>query len=283
MQGNTRRTILLVTLCCCLAATLSSCGKREPSQVNLELLATNVHVSIAQHALVLPFIAQTDYFRRGQSFSLNRKRDNDHAQNALKQFLHDATDPQNPLALDGLSIVIETYGWRNDDLRNRRICPLLTRQWAQSVCDNPWAAIRQALPHNRFRLVNLNHLKPDDPRSPVNCRDNGKPPRPLPAKLEEAAMVCEAMVYGGDDDEFHSAVVRIDGDLGALWTVWRGGQNGETAEAMTAREGKAIVAFVRHALRKTEDFATLHAVMCDLRRPGSEEHPRDPDCGASPP
>lgn len=92
-------------------------------------------------------------------------------------------------------------------------------------------------------------------------------------------MVCTAMVFGGRDDQYHSAVVKIDGDLGALWTVWRYGQNEETAEAMTEREGKAIVAFVRYALGARENFAQLHADVCRLRRPGSSDHPHGADCG----
>ena len=91
-------------------------------------------------------------------------------------------------------------------------------------------------------------------------------------------MVCEALVYGGDKDEFHYAVVRIDGELAALWIVWRNGQNGETAEGMTQREGQAILAFVHYALGKQESFPALHGIMCSLRRPGSRDDPSGADC-----
>jgi hypothetical protein len=127
--------------------------------------------------------------------------------------------------------------------------------------------------------VDLSRLQVGDPRGPANCHDNGKPRRPLPQRPKEAVMVCEAPVYGGHDDKFHYAVIRIDGDLGALWTVWRHGQNGEAVEAMTEREGKAIVAFVQYALGKNEDFPELHADMCRLRRPGSVDGPHGTDCG----
>jgi hypothetical protein len=163
-------------------------------------------------------------------------------------------------------------------MRQRQMCTQLTREWARSACDNPWAAIQQALPANRFRLVDLRRLKIGDPRGPVHCVDAVEQRRSLPREPGEAVMVCAALVYGGDDDEFHHAVVRIDGELGALWMVWRYGQNGESAEAMTQREGQAIVAFVQHALGKQEDFATLHRIMCDLRRPGSIDGPGDADC-----
>lgn len=275
------RALLLSILLSSLPAVLASCGKEEHSPVDVGLLSTNVHISVAQHTLVLPFIALEDYAYRKQSFSLSQKGDRENALSALNQFLHDSADPKNPLAFDGLSVVVRTYGWNDADMGQRQMCHLLSREWARSVCDNPWAAIQQALPSDRFRLVDLRRLQLGDPRGPANCRDDGKPYRPLPRNPGEAVMVCQAKVYGGRDDQYHHAVIRIDGDLGALWTVWRYGQNGETAEAMTEREGKAIVAFVQYAIGKNEDFSKLHADMCHLRRPGSNDSPHGPDCGGA--
>lgn len=274
------RALFLTILLSSLLTVLASCEKpkAERSTVDVKRLSTDVHVAIAQHNLVLPFIALEDYAYRKQSFSLDRKGDSERAQRALNQFLNESADPQTPLILDSLSVAVRTYGWNDADIHQRQMCPLLTREWAQSVCDNPWAAIQQALPIDRFRLVDLRRLYIGNSRSPANCRDDGKPHRPVPQKAGEAVMVCTAMVYGGRDDQYHRAVVRIDGDLGALWTVWRYGQNGETVEAMTEREGEAIVTFVQYALGKSEDFHKLHAAMCRLRRPGSVDGPHGADC-----
>jgi hypothetical protein len=208
----------------------------------------------------------------------DRKGDAERARDAANQLLRDSADPKNPLAFDELAVVVRTYGWNDSDMRQRRMCELLTREWARSVCDNPWAAIRQALPYDRFRLVDLRRLEIGDPRGPANCIDTAEQRRPFPQKPGEAVMVCEALVYGGDDDEFHHAIVRIDGELGALWIVSRHNQNGQTAEAMTQREGQAIVAFVPYALGQREDFPTLHGIMCNLRRPGSVDGPGAADC-----
>jgi hypothetical protein len=262
-----------------LLAVLASCGEDVRSSVDVGLLSTDIHIAVAQHPLVLPFIALDDYAYRKQSFSLNRKGDRESVQATLNQFLHDSADPKKPLVLDGLSVAVRTYGWNDADMRQRQVCPLLTHEWARSICDNPWAAVQQALPGDRFRLVDLSRLRIGDLHARTDCRDDGKPHRPLPQRTGEALIVCTAMVYGGRDDQFHHAVVRIDGDLGALWTVWRYGQNGETAEAMTEREGKAIVAFVQYGLRQSENFSALHAEMCRLRRPGSVDHPHGADCG----
>lgn len=272
------RSLVLPILLSGLSAVLASCGKEEHPAPNVGLLSTDIYVSVAQHALVLPFIALDDYAYRKQSFSLDRRGDRERTQSALEEFLHESADHQVPLVLDGVSLVVRTYGWNDFDMRQRQMCPMLTREWAQSVCDNPWAAIQQALP-GRFRLVDLSRFQVGDPRGPANCRDNGQPHQPLPQKAGEAVMVCTAMVFGGRDDQFHHAVVRIDGDLGALWTVSRYGQHGETAEAMTEREGKAIVTFVQSSLGKNEDFRKLHSVMCQLRRPGSVDSPKGAECG----
>ena len=269
------RTLLLFLAACSI---LASCDGEERLAANNMRLANDVHVVIADHALVLPFIALEHYAYRGQSFSLDRKGDAERARDAVSQLLDDSADPKNPLPFNELAVVVHTYGWNESDMRQRRMCKLLTREWARSVCDNPWAAIRQALPYNRFRLVDLRRFEIGDPRGPASCVDTAEQRRPFPQKPGEAVMVCEALVYGGDDDEFHHAVVRIDGELGALWTVWRNGQNGETAEAMTQREAQAIVAFVQYALGQREEFPTLHLIMCSLRRPGAVDGPGAADC-----
>jgi hypothetical protein len=262
------RTLLLLVVC----SVLVSCDDDERVATNNMRLAADIHVRIADHALVLPFVALEHYAYRAQSFSPDdRKRDAERARNVEDELLRDAAD-----SFDELAVVVQTYGWNDFDLRQREMCPLLTRAWARSVCDNPWAAIRQALPYNRFRLVDLRRLEIGDPRGPAHCV--GEERRAIPQQPGEVVMVCPALVYGGDKDEFHHAVVRIDGELGALWDVWRYGQNGETAEAMTQREGQAIIAFVQYALGREEDFPTLHGTMCNLRRPKSLAGPNGRDC-----
>jgi hypothetical protein len=134
------------------------------------------------------------------------------------------------------------------------------------VCNDSPYTIRHALPRNRFKLVDFGRMRLDDPRGPANCiRDRTRATLPSAAKL--AVLVCPALVFGGDEDEFHIAAIRIDGNLGALWTVWRNGPSGETAEEMAIREGKAITLFVEAALGDREDFPKLVRVMQPLRRP----------------
>jgi hypothetical protein len=284
-SGTALRAAALGTL----LFALSACGQvddeglktRARAQVPVGLLASDIHVSIAQHPLVLPFVALEEHARQGMSFSLDRQGDRQRAADARQQFLRDSADPGQPLALDSLSVVVDAYGWDHFEPGQPPLCTLLTREWARAVCDNPWAATRQALPYNRLRLLALSRLRTTGPGRQADCREGTPPPQALPTTPGQAALLCNAMVYGGRQDQHHHAVVRIDGDLGALWTVWNYGQNSETAEAMVQREGQAIAHFVQHALGPREDFAALQARMCRLRRADSADHPHRPDCGRS--
>lgn len=252
----------------CIAALLGGCGSRpEHRSPDVQLLATDVHVAVAQHTLVLPFVALDDYATGRMSFSLNRKADSEQANERRTVFLRETRDPWRPLSLDLVSVTVHTYGASDFDSGRRTLCTRLSRQWARSVCDDSQDAIRRALPPNRFKLVDLARLKLDDPRGPANClRDRTHDA--LPRIPGRGVIVCPALVYGGDDDEFHTAVVRIDGDLGAMWMVWRNGQGGESAEAVAEREGSAIALFVETALGEREDYPNLAQGMHALARPG---------------
>lgn len=69
------RTAARLGLAIFVCLGFSACEKREPPPPNFKLLAADIHVSIAQHHLVLPFAALEDYRRNQQSFSLNGKSD----------------------------------------------------------------------------------------------------------------------------------------------------------------------------------------------------------------
>lgn len=255
-----------------------NCSADDALDASLKRLATDIHVAIGQHALVIPFVALENYAYRGASFSFDRVGDRNRANEAVQKFLDDTANPQHPLEMNELSVVVRTYGWNDFDMRQRALCQQLTRGWARSVCDNPWAATEQALPVNRFKLADLRRLPDADTDRLFNCVGGSETVRLLPKAPGEAAIVCRTVVYPMSGNIFHRAAVRIDGHLGAVWTVWGHGQNGESAEAMARREGQAIVAFVRYALGTSENFPMLQEVMCRLRRPGSLDHPKGPDC-----
>ncbi|MTV55283.1 hypothetical protein [Pseudoduganella buxea] len=156
------------------------------------------------------------------------------------------------------------------------MCPILTREWARSVCDNPWAAIQQSLP-DRFELVDLSRVRfqSPEPRKP-RCARSASPPRAFPARAGETVLLCALEIGSSDPEKFHVALVRIDGQLGAAWSVWNDSPAGENAAMRAAREGRAIVAFVRYAIGKQEDFPQLYAT---IRGPNSRAGIRRLECG----
>lgn len=253
-----------------ISVTLSACdedGARPAPDVNR--LAADVHVTIAEHNLVLPFIALEEYANGGPSFTLNPERDMQQASRAADTLLREAATPDHPKLFSSLSIVVRPYGFNDFDMRQLALCPLMTREWSRSVCGNLGAAVLQALPVNRFRLVDLREVQEHS-----NCIDEMRPRTPVPSTPGQATIVCREKVYPLGKNEYHTAAVRISGELGALWTVWGHGQFAETAEAMTKRESEAIVAFVKHALGPAENFAALDSIMCRSRRPGPADDSR---------
>ena len=67
------------------------------------------------------------------------------------------------------SVTVHTYGASDFGGGRGQLCPRLSRQWARSVCDDALDATQRALPHNRFKLVDLARVQLDDPRGPANC------------------------------------------------------------------------------------------------------------------
>jgi hypothetical protein len=229
--------------------------------------------------LVLPFVALKDYVSQGPSFSLNGRKDRQEAKARLEAFRQLAAAPETAPVLPSLEVTVYTYGWNDFGQDTRRICPRLRQKWSKSVCDDPWAALQQALPKNRFDLIDLRSLRESDQTYARSCLHPDEQNRALNLQLGKASLLCEAKVYGSGRTRFYTAAVKIDGNLGAIWIVWEDDQSEETANEMADREGKAIAAFVVKGLGSIEDFPALHETVCALRRPHSRDAPSGPDCG----
>jgi len=257
---------------------LIGCQRDAPKQ-DVMLIASDMHVIIAGKPLTLPLVAMQDYAYRPKSFSLARIADRKKATGRSAAFIRAAGNVRSAPRLDSLTVVVRTYGWDDSDPEAHGICPRLTSQWSKSVCENPWAALQQALPRDPFKIVDLETLKSSDRGRLLNCADWSKREIPLPVlKLDMPTVVCKAEVLGSGETKFFTAAIRINGDVGAIWTVWQGGNSREVPEVIAKREGQAIAAFVRDAIGPEESFGALHALACSLRRPNSADGPEGPDC-----
>lgn len=255
---------------------LSASGCNERQKPDVRLLASDVHVKIAGQPITLPWIALENYAYTPQSFSLDRGGDRKREDEQRAAFRAATADSATAPELDNLSVVVRTYGWNDSDMRQRAMCPLLTKQWSRSVCDNPWAPIRQALPVNRFSLVDLARLQLR--KSPANCTEGSARLVSSISKSPTASLLCDFHILGAGDTRFYTAIVQVSGDLGAVWAVWEKPGSRETAAEMAIREGKAIVALVRYGLGVREDFPELHSIACQLRRPDASDGPKGSDC-----
>ena len=127
------------------------------------------------------------------------------------------------------------------------MCPLLTRDWARAMCDNPWSyAVRHlSLPTNRLILLNLQDLAAQPSWTTVGGENKWAQVSEMPLDPGATDIVCDRKARASK--LFCTAGTRLDGDLIAVWTVWDGPR--ETAADQAAREGQAVRALFRHGLR----------------------------------
>ncbi len=259
----------VVVVIAALGFHLASLSRVGQTQLDINLLASDAYFSIGDQSIVAPMVALEAFTRRRTVFTLDPKGDTERARAALQDFRTKSATRNTAPALKHMWIIVDTYGWNT----SLSLCQQLERRWAKSVCDNPWSAIRQALPHNRFALIDLQSLDSSDFRNLRNCLHSRSEAKKLILVPERPVVICQADVGGSGRTRFFTAVVSIEGNLGALWTVWDNDNQSESATTMVDREGAAIIALVRHGLGPQENFSTLQSEMCQLRRPGSEAHP----------
>ena len=256
---------------------LTSCDEKK-KRVDLDIaqLTLDTHILIGGERISLPFVALNDYAYRKLSFSLNHERDNEHAQSQVKAFSKQVVRWKTAPTLESISVRLSTYGWSDTASNAKEICPRLSRQWAKAICNNPWAAIQQAVPKT-FHLVDLRKLESQSisMRNARNCSPDFA--KYIRDEINEAQAIifCRAQVHPMDSPtKFYTAVIRINNHLGALWTIWDGSDhNTEAKTEMLHRTGNAIKAFGDYAIGESEDFDRLQATLCKLRKPGSKENP----------
>ncbi len=160
----------------------------------------------------------------------------------------------------------------------RKICPLLKRQWVASVCDDPWAPLKQAMPENIFALLHPDHISIFDHHSTVGGERRSDQLRAMHLTIGQTQTVCDKVKRS--TTLFCTAAQMLSPRLIAVWTVRDGPQ--EKHRAMAEREGQAISAFIRNAIAPQENYASLMEEICRLRRPGSQNGPSGVDPCASP-
>lgn len=125
----------------------------SPKGPSVEFLASDAYVIVGDVPLTMPFVALSGLVTMKPSFSFDKEGARRAALERLEAFRKVASSPATAPVLDTLEVQIRTYGWDDFDAAKRGICPLLTREWAKSVCNNPWAPPQQAIPSDPIYLV----------------------------------------------------------------------------------------------------------------------------------
>jgi hypothetical protein len=243
------------------------------SDAQIELLASDAHVLVGGVSLVAPFAALPDYTVTGASFSLDKQRDDEIARERLTVFRKATSDSRTPAWVDMLKISVRVYGANDSGQGIDRVCPRLTRRWSKSICEDSRAPILQTVPH-RFYLIDQTNSDAFRGHSTIGGERISDQLRSMHLQTGSASIVCDKTVPSRT--RFCTAAILIEGRLAAVWSVWDG--EVETSSQRADREGKAVTAFVLHALRPAENFPVLFETACRFRAPASRVGPEGDLC-----
>lgn len=247
--------------------------KRKKAEY-IAFLAADAHVIVGERVVQIPYVALPGYTASNPSFSLNRSRDRERAKIRLEAFREAADSRETAPELDKLEIRVRAFGWNDFDPSFRDICNQLIDRWANSVCDNPWSPLIQALPRNRFYLGDAEALAAFDNHWTVGKERVADQLRAMEIRRGIASVECDS-IASSSGTKFCTAAIRLDNRLIAVWSVWSSRE--ESPLQMAKREGLAIQSFVEHAISANENFNALLPEVCKLRAPGSTDHPNRPN------
>lgn len=266
---------VICLVCVSLYFLLSSHSQEAQSNADIAFLASDAHVVVGDVALVLPFVALTGYVADGPAFSLDGQQDRQMAKERLESFRKAAISPDNAPTVDRLEVDVDGYGFDPPFLG---ICAQLSRQWSKSVCDDPWAPLGQALPKHPFFLADDRKFETFHHHWTVGGERISEHLLSMNLTADHASVVCDRAT--SSNVKYCTAGILIKHHLAAVWTVWDSAE--ETSQRQAEREGKAVAAFVHHALGASENFPMLLSAACELRNPMSGIGPAGNPCDRSP-
>ncbi|MCD2172604.1 hypothetical protein [Rhizobium sp. C4] len=276
----TRRSLTLAVVCLWFGLIAAFTWYMTPtrssySQDQLDFLASDAHVIVGDVPLTIPFVALSEFSGVTASFSLNKAQDRLEAKTRRDTFRVLASRPDTAPALDRVEITIGSYGSDDFQTGKLRLCSLLKRQWAKSVCNAPWAPLRQALPKTFYladdrQFAGFNHLTVGGERMSDQLRQ-------MTLETGRVSIVCDSKVSSANS--FCTSAILIEPHMAAVWTVFDNG--GETARQMAERQGPMLVAFARSGVGANEDYPALISTACGLRGPDAPVGPHGDQCGSA--
>lgn len=239
-------------------------------------LSQTAYLDIAGTQIVLPLAAIDDYGRSGHMFTLDPDAAAADIEAGRKKFRDASANPDAPFPVPRVTLLIETWGW--DDFGHhdlyQAICPKLAREWARSVCDNPWSALQQSLP-THFDLADPSKIELYNRNGFAGGRhtaaDHLKAMRLSPGQTQIACDP-DRMATG---QNLCTAARLVRGNLLAIWTV-----DHDASDEDLQRTGDAMAALVEFGLGEEERFDQLILRACNARRSNHAKpfNDEDKDC-----
>jgi hypothetical protein len=239
----------------------------------VDTLPETAYLKVSGVPLQLPLAAVNDYRRSGHAFTLDQVRAGEDREAARKNFREASASASAPLSVRKVTVVIYTWGWDDfghHDL-NQTICPALAREWARSICDNPWSALQQSLP-GRFDLAEEGNLEPFQTSFFAGGNmTQADHLRNMILSADETQIACDPdhMMTG---QNLCTAARRVGPGLLAIWI-----EKADVSAEDLQNAGDAVAALVKFGLGRDEHHDQLMNIACKARRSGHAKPFNDAD------
>ncbi|MBX9825469.1 MAG: hypothetical protein K2Y27_10800 [Xanthobacteraceae bacterium] len=236
--------------CAVAAVVLSTLGvtacSDSPATPDVQFLASDLYLMVGGHRITVPAVALRG---PGHTFDLNRQR----PEKSLKETLKlEASDPDHPMTMDKLDLVIRQYQYAGESLASLEICQHLKRIWSQALCRGQQRGLLKRLPE-QFDLLDRGKLDLLRNHWTVGRERKFDQVKGKAIELGVTEIGCDRQSI------YCTAVVEVLPGLLAVWTVWGDEKTNGTAEQMALTQGASIVQFVRRALGPAEDPTLVEA------------------------
>jgi hypothetical protein len=250
---------------------LSKCQRAFEStkftEAEIDQFAADMHVTIGGERISIPYIALSGLLFEKQSFGFNKQEDRKAAANQREDFLKRASSPESNFRLNTLEFNLRVYGWNDGGKSLDGLCTKLRRQWAKSICDDPWSPLLQSMPHdnNQMYLVDADAFHAFKHHWTVGGETKFDQLSQMKLNAGDPAVVCDKKIQY--KNRFCTAAVLVKGRLAVVWTVWD--SKAESPRERAKREARAIVALVSNGFGPKENFAPILKAACDSVEPGA--------------
>ena len=223
-------------------------------------VASDAYLKVAELKIVVPIVALNEprYAHESNSFSLRRAFFSTEASlEERAKFKKLSEQPETAPKVDRVEILISQYQYFGERTSSTKICPLLKRDWAIYFCEGKRKELMKELPE-KFYIADKNRLDLFSANYTVGKEKVTDQLHKLKLESLEADIACDA------DGKFCTAGVQTTPATLAVWTVWASPLT--TARQLAESQGRAIKAFVKHAIGQHPDFKKMETEITSVNR-----------------